>query len=376
MAGFRERPCLKPSVIGKTSGIVVNDMAYSFKIFLFLTQNIQALFHIMTVFLIAIILLFFLEILYFKIADHYNIIDKPNLRSSHTEVTLRGGGIIFPIAFIAGILLFEPSYWFLALGVFAIALISFLDDVMTLNNKIRIGVHLLSVVLILIQIIIHQQIPIDSVFSLSSLLLLLCSITVVIGIINAYNFMDGINGITVLYSLVGMCSLYYTQVYLNMALLEQPVFLLLIASLIVFGFFNLRRKAKAFAGDVGSISVALIFCFLILQLIMTTGDLKWLLFLGIYGLDSVATIFCRIIRRENIFDAHRSHFYQYLANEEKWSHTLTASLYAFLQLVLNGIIIHTPSGSYIYLIGFMIITLTYIIIRLKYEGKRRLFYKY
>lgn len=330
----------------------------------------------MILFFIALIILFSLEILYFKIADHFNIIDKPNLRSSHTGITLRGGGIIFPIAFIAGILFYEPSYGYLAAGVFAIALISFLDDVMTLNNKVRIGVQLLSVLLMLVQILINQGHHFSLVFDPSSLILLLCSLTVIIGIINAYNFMDGINGITVLYSLVGMCSLYYTQEYLNIALLEQPVFLLLIASLIVFGFFNLRIKAKAFAGDVGSISMALIFCFLTMQLILMTEDLKWLLFLGIYGLDSVATIFCRIIRRENIFDAHRSHFYQYLANEKKWNHTLTASLYALLQLVMNGFIIYAPSGNYSYLIVYTLIMITYISIRLKYEGKERLFYQY
>jgi len=331
----------------------------------------------MTIFLIALILFFFLEILYFKIADHYNIIDKPNLRSSHTEVTLRGGGIIFPIALIAGVLLFGPSYWYLALGVFAIALISFLDDVLTLNNKIRIGVHLFAAGLAIYQA--NQNLSADhsSLFFVSCSLFLIPFIFIlIIGIINAYNFMDGINGITVLYSLVAVCSLFYTQEYLNIYLLEQPVFLLLIASLVVFGFFNLRVKAKAFAGDVGSISIALILCFFILQLIISTNDLKWLLFLGVYGIDSVATIFCRILRRENIFDAHRSHFYQYLVNEKKWSHSLTACLYALLQLGMNVTIIFASQNSYLYLISFMLLVIGYIAMRLKSEGKTRLFYRY
>ncbi len=330
----------------------------------------------MTLFFISIIVFFFLEFLYFKIADHFNIIDKPNLRSSHSEITLRGGGIIFPIAFIAGIFIFDPSYWYAAFGVFAIAFISFLDDVWTLNNKIRIGVHLLSVLLILVQIIFYHRIPADTVFSPYSLFFILCSVIIVIGIINAYNFMDGINGITVLYSLVAVSSLFYIQEYLNIHLLAQPVFLLLIASLVVFGFFNLRVKAKAFAGDVGSISIALILCFLILQLIISTGDLKWLLLVGVYGLDSVATIFCRLMRRENIFDAHRSHFYQYLANEKKWKHTSISILYATAQLLLNVVVVYSPSENHVYVLCFFFLMISYIVIRLKFEGSGRLFGTY
>ncbi len=186
--------------------------------------------------------------------------------------------------------------------------------------------------------------------------------------------MDGINGITVLYSLVTVLSCLIIQQRLRVEILAENVLYLLVASLIVFGFFNLRKIAKAFAGDVGSIAMALIISFLTASLIIATNDIKWILLLGVYGLDTVATICCRIIRKENIFDAHRSHFYQFLANDKKWSHVFIASLYAFFQLLINLSLIALPA-VFVCLI-FLLLCSVYIITRLKLEGKIRLFVSY
>jgi UDP-GlcNAc:undecaprenyl-phosphate GlcNAc-1-phosphate transferase len=328
----------------------------------------------MYLFIIALILLFIIELIYFKIADYFNIIDKPNQRSSHNQITLRGGAIIFPIALIIGILFYQPNQYYLAIAVFAIATISFLDDIMTLNNKLRIGAHLLSVLFVLFQIFINQSIDFSVVLNLISCLLILASIVFIIGIINAYNFMDGINGITVLYSMSTLMSIWFLQDYLGYRLLVQEVWILIIASLAVFSYFNLRKKAKSFAGDVGSISIALLICFLVLRLILFTQDLKYLLLLGIYGLDAVATIFCRLIRKENIFEAHRSHFYQFLANDKKLDHVLVSIIYALSQLFLNIIIIY--GSSFIVFLSFSIMVALYIVLRLIFEGKQKLFMKY
>jgi len=328
----------------------------------------------MYLFLVSLFFLFILEVTYFKIANHYNIIDKPNLRSSHTQITLRGGGIIFPVAFVFGVLIYQPSQIYLAISVFTIATISFLDDVLTLNNKLRIGVHLISVLLLLYQIFVNQNILVSNVFNLISCISILASIILIIGIINAYNFMDGINGITVLYTLTTLLTIWYLQGYLSFLLLNQEVWLLIISSLIVFAFFNVRKKAKSFAGDVGSISIALFICFLIFSLILFTHDLKYLLLLGVYGLDAVATIFCRILRKENIFEAHRSHFYQFLANDKKINHTLISLIYSLFQIFLNLIIIFSSSDYALF--AFIFIILIYIASRLFFEGKHKLFVKY
>ena len=329
----------------------------------------------MYLFLFALLLFFILEIAYFKIANHFNIIDKPNLRSSHTQITLRGGGIIFPIALILGVLIYQPNQIYLALGVLAIATISFLDDVLTLNNKLRIGIHLLSVLLLLVQIFINQDLDVVLVFNLGFCVFILIALIIIIGIINAYNFMDGINGITVLYSLVAIGSCLYIQKYLAILLINENIFYLLIASLIVFGYFNIRKKAKTFAGDVGSIAMALIISFFIGTLIIQTENFKWILLLGVYGLDAVATIICRLIRKENIFEAHRSHFYQYLANDKKWTHIAISILYALTQIFLNIMLINV-NNYFFTVFTFILIIAIYTFSRLKLEGKERLFTKY
>ena len=323
------------------------------------------------IFLYAVLFCFLLEIFYFQIANRFHIIDKPNERSSHTTITIRGGGVIFPLALVLGVFIYQPHQYLLAIGIFAIATISFLDDMLILNHKLRIGVHVLSVMLLMSQIFINQDMAVFALTHLGSGVLIILATIIIIGIINAYNFMDGINGITVLYSLVTLISFWFIQHQLNIPLLDENIFLLLLASLVVFGFFNLRKKAKTFAGDVGSISLALLLCFLLITLMVETENLKWILLLGIYGLDAVATITCRIIRKENIFKAHRSHFYQYLANELKWNHLPISLTYSVIQLLLNLTLIY--SSIYIVIPIFIFIILLYIALRLKLEGFHKLF---
>lgn len=325
----------------------------------------------MIVFLISIIAFFILELFYFKIADHFNIIDKPNQRSSHTKITLRGGGVIFPVAIVVGIIIWQPELYLLAFAVLIIAAISFLDDVMTISNKIRLLIHFTAVAMVLFLC----KAPFLDFFESDYLPIFIVSAFIItIGVINAYNFMDGINGITALYSLIVVGSICLIQEYLKIELLYREIYYLILAALLVFGFFNLRKRAKAFSGDVGSISIALLICYLILQLILYTQDFKWILLLGIYGLDAVATICCRIIRKENIFEAHRSHFYQYLANETKLSHAQVSFIYTLLQLILNSALLYTRVDVSIYL--FAVIIILYVFLRLKLEGTTRLLRQY
>lgn len=324
----------------------------------------------MTLFFLAIIGFSLIELLYFKIANHYNIIDHPNLRSSHSKITLRGGGIIFPIALIIGVTIWQTALGYFAFGLGLISLISFLDDIITLKNKIRISIHLIAVTLLLWNLNLSQ-----TIINPYSLYLIPLAYILIIGIINAYNFMDGINGITVSYSLLSILSIYFTQYVLDIFLFAQNVWLMLIASLLVFAYFNFRKKAKAFAGDVGSISMAFIISFLIVLLFYKTNNPKWILLLGIYGLDTVSTIFCRIVRKENIFQAHRSHFFQFLANEKKWSHLLISLLYVGVQCFLNILIIYGKNDLLV-LSCFLGITIIFIAARWIFEGKNKLFKVY
>ena len=306
--------------------------------------------------------LLLMQYLYFKIAFLYNIIDKPNARSSHDAVTLRGGGIIFSLSVIIWFLLYGFQFPYFFTGLIAIALISFLDDILTLDNKIRLSVHLLAALLLFLE---------WDLFALPWYYLFV-GLLFIIGTINAYNFMDGINGITGSYSLLTIATLYYINS--KIVSFTDPDLLIIIGlSLIIFNFSNFRKKAKCFAGDVGSVSIAFFLVFTIGQLILTTQNFCYILLLLIYGLDTATTIFFRKKRKENIFEAHRSHFYQYLANELKWNHLFVASIYFLAQLVCNLILIILLKDNLLF--AFLFATLCLIVFlsfRFLVEGKNYL----
>lgn len=285
---------------------------------------------------IAVIIILFISILiYFKIADKYNIIDKPNHRSAHTQITLRGGGIIFPIAFIVFCLFHLQDainhYWSFGLGLLAICLVSFIDDIRNLSNKIRLSVHFVSVILLLY---------FTGAFNLMPYWVWPILFILIIGTLNAYNFMDGINGMTGLYSLATLSSLCYINREIAEFTDNNFIYYPMLAAL-VFLFFNFRKKAKCFAGDVGSMGIGFWVIGLITLLIMKTGDYKYILLLSIYGMEVVLTIIERILLKENIFEAHRRHLYQLFANEKKISHLLISFVYTLFQLIINAFLIHS-----------------------------------
>ena len=279
-------------------------------------------------YLLIFIILFVLELLYFKVADRFNIIDKPNERSSHTAITLRGGGIIFYLGALVYFVLSGFQYPWFFLGLTLMTVISFADDIMTLSNRIRLGIHFLSVLLMAYEL---------QVFSLPWYFLLVTFI-VVVGVINAYNFMDGINGITACYSLAvgGLLMLVNNQI----GFVAQDLLAYTMLGVLVFTFFNFRTKAKCFAGDVGSVAIAYILLFALGALIIQTGNLLYFLFLTVYGIDAVWTIIRRLYLRENIFEAHRSHLYQFLGNEAGVNKLLISFLYGAVQFLIGLAVIH------------------------------------
>lgn len=260
------------------------------------------------------------ELAYFKLADRFNIIDKPNERSSHSRVTLRGGGVIFYAGALAFFVWSGFTYpWFFA-GLSLIAAVSFVDDVAGVSNRIRLTIHLLAVSLLFGELGMFDQ----------PWWLVAMALVVTIGTINAYNFMDGINGITGGYSLVVLGALWYVNAFVvPFAAGELIVFSML--ALVVFNIFNFREKARCFAGDVGAVSVAFIVIFLLGSLMLEAGNPVYILFLGVYGVDSVLTIIRRLLKRENIFEAHRSHLYQLMANEGGIPHTRVSLYYMAAQ---------------------------------------------
>lgn len=282
---------------------------------------------------------------YFKLADKFNIIDTPNQRSSHYYITIRGGGIIFSIAALLWFAFFGATYPFFILGLALIAAISFADDRLTLSTKPRLAVHLISVALMLSEL----------GFGSYAWYYWLIGFVLIIGWLNAFNFMDGINGITAFYALSVLLPLWYLNKYLEFT--QNSFIYIQGIGILVFAFFNARKKARTFAGDVGSVSMAFILAFLLLQLILATKRWEFILLFAVYGVDAVLTIIHRLVKGENIFQAHRSHLYQYLANECAWPHLRVAALYAVLQLLVSLIIISFMNSAFFSSLALVLLTL-------------------
>jgi len=264
-------------------------------------------------YLIILVLLFLAELFYFHIADKCNIIDKPNERSSHTRITLRGGGIIFYLGALAYFLTNQFEYPWFMLALTLITFISFVDDIRSTSQGLRLVFHFTAMALMFYQ---------WGLFNLPWWTILVALI-VCTGIINAYNFMDGINGITGGYSWVVLLALAFINVQI-VRFVEEDLIYTMLCAVLVFNFFNFRKKAKCFAGDVGSVSIAFVILFLIGKLIIRTENFSWIVLLVVYGVDSVLTIIHRLMLHENIGLPHRKHLYQLMANELEIPHVMVS----------------------------------------------------
>lgn len=300
------------------------------------------------------LVLVLMELLYFKLAERYAIVDKPNNRSSHTGVVVRGGGIIFFIALLAWFLYANFTWPYFILGAALVAVVSFLDDIRPQHASLRFGAQLLAVILLFYD---------ASVLSWPVYMVIIAAI-VCIGTINAFNFMDGINGMTGMYALVNLACFLYIELYI-LPFSDASLMIITDISVLVFLFFNFRKKAKCFAGDVGSITISFLQIFLLLQIIAATDNYIWVIMFLVYGIDSTITILYRLRNKENIFKAHRTHLYQYLSNELKWPHVRVSIIFGTAQLALNIILIATISDSFVIpILASIIFTALYMTTRL------------
>lgn len=313
-------------------------------------------------YLIIFVLLLAAELVYFRIADMFNIIDKPNERSSHSTIVLRGGGIIFLIGAWVWSAFFGFDYpWFLA-GLTLVAGVSFVDDIRSLPDSVRLVAQFAAAAMAFYQLgILHW----------SMWWIVLVALIVYVGATNVINFMDGINGITAGYSLAVLLPL--MAVNMDGGYVEQSLIISTVLASLVFCVFNFRPKGKAkcFAGDVGSIGIAFIMLFLLGNVIIKTEDITWLIFLLVYGVDGCLTIVHRIMLHENLGEAHRKHAYQLMANELKIGHVKVTSLYMVMQLAVSlGFIYLCPDTvlcHWMYLIGALaILAVAYVLFMKKY----------
>ncbi len=245
-----------------------------------------------------------------------NIIDTPNERSSHSVPTPRGGGLAIVISFYFALMIFyylgyiDTSIFYGLLGIMSIAIIGFIDDHDHIPARYRLLVHFSAAVWACYWL---GVIPWNSGENLLITSILWCgTLFYLVWMLNLYNFMDGIDGIATIEAItVTLSALLLMDNNPNMGLL-----IALIVSLLGFLFWN-WPPAKIFMGDVGSAFLGmLIGCFSLIT--ANDGSLNfsiWLILLAVFITDATYTLFVRFFRGEKVYEAHRSHAYQFLSRQ-------------------------------------------------------------
>ena len=332
-----------------------------------------------TTYLIIAVLLVVAELVYFKIADKCNIIDKPNERSSHSTIVLRGGGIVFSFSMIAWAVMMMlqgnsiSMYLPFLVGLLLVAGISFVDDIHSLPDSLRMVVQIVSILLMFWSIGLFG---LDLSWWLIALIVII-ALFFCVGATNIINFMDGINGITAAYALAMLVPLLMLDVRGQMddvaGFIDPSYLIVAIIGVLVFSLFNFRPKGKAkcFAGDVGSIGIAFIILFALGRLMLATQDVTFIVFFLVYGVDGSMTIFHRILLHENLGQAHRKHAFQLMANELKMSHVTVSLIYMVLQLIVSLVFIYlcpnTIAAHWIYIVvAGSVFAVAYVLFMMKY----------
>lgn len=320
--------------------------------------------------IIAAILLA-VELVYFKVARHFGIVDRPSKRGSSQAVVLRGGGVIFPVAALG--LFFADGFRqpLFMLGLIMVSLLSFVDDVRSLSPKLRLPIQFVGMLLLIVQLLMLST---DSLTALSVAVIIVIGLVVCTGAMNIFNFMDGINGITGGYALVVLLALVFTFRWGDVGsfhadgFLPDGIYMLAIVTLIadlVFCFFNFRKRARCFAGDVGSVSIAFIILFLLGYVMVRSHDVSWLAFLVVFGVDGCLTIVHRLMLHENISLPHRKHAYQIMANELHVPHLAVSLLYMVLQAACCGFYFLFP-GYLTLALEILVLSAAYVLFMRKF----------
>lgn len=304
----------------------------------------------------------FLSYIYYKYAQKANIIDNPNHRSSHSKPTVRGGGVVFLMAVLLYFLWqFKISYPYFFIGFLMLSVLGFIDDKKELSAKVRFPFQVIAVGFILYDAgLFTGNIPIY---------VQVISYIIAVGFINAFNFMDGINSITGFYTI----SILIPLLYLNTQypIFDNNFFYIVLIAIVVFGFYNFRKKALMFAGDVGSMALAAALLFWLSKYMIALKSPLLLTFVAVYGVDSAITILYRLLHKENIFKAHRWHLYQKFVDKWHWSHMQVAFLYSIFQLVISILAILFINTSFklqmivLLLVYFFFITIYILLKKIK-----------
>lgn len=280
--------------------------------------------------------------LYFPFAEKKGMLAGVNHRSSHTKPVITGAGFIFYISYVFYIISFVFSTWDapwpLFIGISILAIVSFIDDLKDLWFFIRLVVQILAVTLMLYQIYIEFSME---PFAMNASLLIILAIVGMIfsvGFVNLYNFMDGLNGMMVGITISAL-AIFALIDFFVVDFVDDLLLVYTAIPTLIFAFFNARRQAICFAGDVGAIVLGFVMVYMLVSLLMQTANVVYIFIFASIYLEAGMTVMQRLLAGQNIFKPHRIHMFQLLCNEHKHHHVKISAFYALNQLVFGAIIV-------------------------------------
>lgn len=288
---------------------------------------------------------------FLKWSERKSILDVPNERSSHAVPTPVGGGVVIVFFTLFGFLLFEliengvPRFWSVYAGGFAVAVVSWLDDLNPIPAFFRIAVHTIAACMVIYQFGAIYSLGYEGFFILRlGPFAWLISLLWIVWMTNAYNFMDGIDGLAGLQAVIAAAGWLVLAVTVGANDVEF-IALLVMAAATGFLVYN-WPPAKVFMGDVGSAFLGFVFAIMPLIAIQGTVDkgLKSFLplaavgFLWLFGADTILTFIRRLFSREKVWVPHRSHIYQEMI-KSGYSHFSVTVIYGILSAAIAGLVI-------------------------------------
>ena len=284
------------------------------------------------------------------------IIDIPNHRSSHSRATVRGAGVALGLAAILTLVVTDaPVSSLVAVACFTG--LGLADDLRSLPAKARLSIQFAVAV-----VVAGTYVYSDDVVQKDSLLIVGTCVVTLLFFVNAVNFMDGINGITLIHGVILGGA--YSLICFNSGLDSWGILgTTLVGLSVAFLPWNLGNTAQVFLGDSGSYLYGAIVGILVaVVLLQGPGFLVAIGPILIYAVDVIGTIATRSIKRENIFEAHRDHIFQQLVTSG-WTHNKSAGLVGLFSFFGSGIAVLLANHSIsnvTAVIGYVVLAIAYL----------------
>jgi UDP-GlcNAc:undecaprenyl-phosphate GlcNAc-1-phosphate transferase len=359
-------------------------------------MSLQTILLLITLFIGSMLLTYILMPKIIGVVTYKHLMDNPNVRSSHIVQVPSLGGIAFYIVLVLGMYFLDrndPLDKSMAMmpGMLILFIIGLKDDLTVIGPLTKIGAQILAISFVMYHpsFHIHHLHGFFGVGDVSIWVVTPLAAFIMLAIINAYNLIDGIDGLA---SAVGI--VIFTIFGLMFFLLKMPVFsgisLIMIGSLIAFLRFNLSSKKKIFMGDTGSMLIGFVIACSVVRIFTVPGsELKTLPFLIenlplvvmailiVPFFDTARVFTIRIMNKKSPFSPDRNHIHHILIDYLKLSHRRASFFIGLVNVLFIVVFIFLSSSlNNFWLLIAMIVSILLLIfffyrINFSYSNMRR-----